>query len=292
MVQVSQALADAIAAGKPQRVLLEFFNDQGELVRTFSNEDVSVSRGVTLRETFNGETDLSIGQCPSAEISFTLLNDVNQITEFRFGKFKAWLGARIDSGTPTGKTAQFTERGGTATYEFAPLGVFIADRPDVVRKQMIEIRANDQMTLLDKEWSSSGISVTWSGLTAGNLLTAICTAMGITCATSTFLNSGASLTKKPSGIDNMTVREVLGWIAEAAASVARFNRNGELELVWFTPVAKAFDEHGYTEFTPAWYQVNQIDKLAVRNAAQTSEIVVGTGTTSTYVITNNPFLRS
>lgn len=301
MVDVSTALAAAIAAGKPQRVLLEFkTNGSYTNPTTFSNEDIVVDRGVTLRETFNGDEDLTIGQCPSASLSFTLLNDVNQITSFEFGEFKAWLGARIDSGTPTGKTKTFSEGGVTRTYEFAPLGVFIAERPSVVRKQMIDITAYDRMGLLDKEWSATGISVTYNGLTAASLLSAICSNLGIefldvngSTSGYAFLNSTLALSKKPDGIDQMTVKEVVGWIAEAACAVARFNRAGQLEFKWYSanPASVAtYSESGYVEFEPSWYTVPAIDKLSVRNASATTETVVGTGTTG-YIIQNNPFLR-
>lgn len=293
MLQVSEALATAIADGKPQRVLLEFVNSSGTVTRTFSNEDIAVDRGVTLRETFNGDTELSVGQCPSATIRFTLLNDTNQITSFEFGTFRAWLGARIDTGTPTGKTETFLEGGVSRTYEFAPLGVFIAERPSVVRKQMIDIEAYDQMSLFEKDWPSDNCGITFgTGATMSAILTAMCAKVGVTLATTTFTNSGLYLASKPKGIENITMKEMLSWIAEAAGSVARFNRDGQLEIAWFgtTPV-QTYSEGDYVEFEPSWYEVAAVDKLSVRNADATRESVFGTGTNG-YVIQNNPFLRA
>lgn len=46
-----------------------------------------------------------------------------------------------------------------------------------------------------------------------------------------FINSSRSYASAPMECLNVTFREILGWIAEAACSVARFNRDGELELV-------------------------------------------------------------
>lgn len=292
MVQVSEALATAIATGKPQRVLLEFVNGSGTITRTFSNEDIAVDRGVTLRETFNGDTELSIGQCPSATIRFTLLNDVNQITEFEFGTFRAWLGARIDTGTPTGKTATFLEGGVSRTYEFAPLGVFIAERPSVVRKQMIDIEAYDRMSLFEKDWPSDDCGITFGNSTTMlTILQAMCSTVGVTLATTTFTNSDLVLSKKPKGIENITLKEMLGWIAEASGSVARFNRDGELEIAWYSQTGKTYSEGDYVEFEPSWYEVAAVDKLSIRNANATSESVVGTGSNG-YIIQNNPFLRA
>lgn len=301
MLQVSEALATAIADGKPQRVLLEFVNSSGTVTRTFSNADIAVDRGVTLRETFNGDTELSVGQCPSATIRFTLLNDTNQITSFEFGTFRAWLGARIDTGTPTGKTETFTEGGVSRTYEFAPLGVFIAERPSVVRKQMIDIEAYDQMSLFEKDWPSDNCGITFgTGATMLAILTAMCAKVGVTlysnCTTPerTFINSGLYLASKPKGIENITMKEMLSWIAEAAGSVARFNRDGQLEIAWFgSETVATYAEEKYVEFEPSWYTVSAIDKLSVRNADATRESVAGdVNGKNGYIIQNNPFLRA
>ena len=289
MYQASAALKNAIATGTPQRVLLEFLDGSGNVAKTFSNEDIVVSNGVKLTETFNGDTDLNIGQCPSSEISFTLLNDQGQVTDFQFGTFKAWLGARIDSGSPTGKTKTFTEAGATVTYEFAPLGVFIAKRPDVVRKQMVSITANDQMTLFDTEWPN--LTITYPVTMAG-LLQAMCSYLGVTCASYSFTNAtDLTLTAAPDELPNMTMREVLKWIAEASCSIARFNRDGQLEMAWFTTQSGVvYNEHSYTDFTPSWYAVEQIDGLNVRDTEKSLEATVGSGS-NRFIIQNNPFLK-
>lgn len=291
MQVISQTLRDAIDGGKPQRVLLEFAND-GQPV-SFSNEDISVSAGLRLAEVFSGSEDLAIGQTPSAQISFTLLNDHGQLANFGFGEFTAYLGARIDSGTPPAgaKTKTFLEGGVNRLYEFSPLGVFTAEKPRVIKRSMIEVTAEDRMTLLDEEWPDD-LTVTYP-ITALELLTAICEYLEVPMEAATaegFLNSDLVLTKKPKQFKNATLREVVGRIAEAACSVARFNRAGELELAWYTQTAKTFDEHDYSEFTPAWFEAGAIDGLHVRNEDATNETVIGTSE-NPYLIQNNPFLK-
>lgn len=293
MYQISQTLRTAIAAGNPQRVLIEFTNKPDGTAYSpsvvFSNEDIVVSNGLQLTEEFNPETDLTIGSCPSAEIQFTMLNDTGQLLDFEFGKFIAYLGARIDSGTPaqTAKTKTFTESGETVTYEFCPLGTFIARRPDVVKKLMIDVDANDQMTLFDADMPTA--LQTYTGTLSG-MATALCNQVGVTLKTGTFLNSTMAVALTAEQVENTTMREVLGWIAEAACSNARFNRDGQLEFVWFNQVNSIFDEHNYTDFTPTWYQTKAIDGLHIRNADSTAEYTYGTGGNA-YMIQNNPFLR-
>lgn len=287
MQTLSTTLATAIAAGNPQRVLLEFTDYNP--VRQFSNEDIFVSNGVQLSAEFNSETDLTIGLCPSAEIQFSMRNDESQLANFEFGTFIAYLGARIDAGTPaaSAKTKTFTENGQTVTYEFAPLGTFIAKRPDIVVKKIIDVDANDQMTLFDEDMPSGIVAYP---TTLSGLASALCTRVGVTLKSATFLNSTLAVSVEPEQFENATMREVIGWIAEAAGSIARFDRNGQLEFAWFQTVNKTFDENNYTEFTPTWYATQAVDGLHIRNADSTAEYTYGTGRNA-YMIQDNPFLR-
>ena len=296
MQTLSETLQAAIAAGNPQRVLLEFTKQPDgtayDPVVQFSNEDILVSTGLSYQCYFNSETDLTIGLCPSAQIRFSMLNDVGQLADFEFGTFNAFLGARIDTGTPASgaRTKEFTEGGATVLYEFSPLGTFIARRPDIVRRMIIDVDANDQMTLFDEEMpSKTALNITYP-ITLYNLAAAMCSYLGVTLKDSSWLNSTLSVTKEPKQFDGATMREVLGWIAEAGCSNARFDRNGLLEFVWFSTVNKTYDENDYTEFTPAWYETAAIDGLHIRNADSTSEFTVGTGDNA-YMIQDNPFLR-
>lgn len=289
MYTVSQTLQTAIANGTPQRVLLEFADG----FAVFSNEDIVVSTGVELNEMFNSETDLTIGLCPSAEIRFDMLNDEGQLENFEFGKFKAWLGARIDSGTPDvgAKTKTFSGGEYPGLFEFTPLGVFIADRPAVVKKKILSITANDQMQLFDVDMPSAEAMNLSYPLTLSNLFTAMCSYVGVQYKSATFLNSTVTIPSAPEEFDDATMREVLGWIAEAACSIARFDRDGLLEMAWFSTSEAEYDEHDYTGFTPTWYETKAIDGLHVRNANSEAETSLGLSTNN-YLIQDNPFLRS
>ena len=289
MVTFSPAFQAALVADNPQRVLFDF----GETTYgPFSNEHISVETGLTLRETFNGATDLMIGQTPSAEIQFDLLNDDYWLENFTFGTFTAYLGVRIDSGTPTEMIKTFTEGGVSRTYAFTPLGVFIAPRPDIVRKQIISVSANDRMTLFDDPMPGKTDLGFQSNatVTALQLANALCSYVGVTLATQTFINSSLTLDRWPDSFDSATMREVIGWIAEAAASNARFNRSGQLELAWLNTTSISLTEHDYSETAVAWYNTPVIDNLHVRNENDSGETVIGTGSVP-YLVQNNPFLR-
>ena len=283
MYTIPTTLQTALTNKTPQRVLIEFAN------KTFSNEKVAVSSGVELDETFQSADDFTVGGTPSAEIQFTLINENSELNNFAFGKFTAWLGARIDSGTPgsNAKTKTFTEGGVSRLYEFTPLGTFIAERPNVVNIKAISITANDQMQLFDVDMpSDNALNLTYP-TSMGNLFAKMCNYLGVSYVSSTFTNSALSISSRPKAFGNATMRDVLGWIAEAAGCVARFNRNGKLAMTWFNTVNKTYTESNYSDFTPYWYETTAVNGLSVRNGS--NEHVTGSGSNK-YLIKDNPFL--
>ena len=301
---LSETLAAAVASDAPQRVLIEFFekpfsDEQGEYPVydppvCFSNEDILISNGLQLTSEFNSETDLTIGLCPSAEIRFSMLNDEGQLEGFEFGTFRAYLGAKISS-TGTDSDEPKRKLFPDGYYEFAPLGVFIAHRPDVVRKKIIDVDANDRMILLDEELPPD-VVITWPKR-LNELTQVLLTSANITgqLKTNTWLNSDISVAQQPEQFTGATMREILGWIAEAACANAMFDRDGKLTFVWFNQTNKVFDESGYTEFTPTWYETQPIDSLHIRNGDSTAENTYYPPETESganpYMIQNNPFLR-
>ena len=301
MVNVSQDFLNGLAdpQNHPQRIVFLF--GDGAII---SNEDIDVDSGVDFREVFCSETDLTIGLTPSSEISFVLFNDDRIWNEYEFGTFTAYIGVRLEwepdnsqivrRPTITIEDNEMTVSGNgkLETYELMSLGVFIAPRPSIVLKDQIDIRANDQMTLFDEDMpSDTDLGVTYP-ITAGTLLQKLCTYVGVSPVTTTFTNSTLSLSSRPDSFNNSTMREVVGWIAEAACANARFNRSGLLELAWFTDVTstKTYNEGNYTAFEPCWFESPRVSKIHIRNEDSTAEAIIGTGDVC-YMIQNNPFLR-
>lgn len=434
MVEASQAFKQAVRDGKPQRAMLRF----DDIVIT--NEDISItSGGIEFYERFNEETDLKMGVSPSSSLNAAIINKDGLLNDYKFGKFRASIGALIDESTyrPSGNVtaawgedsrvftghddlpylrengtkcsvqpdfpvksiiieddivycfgddieqyfafsigddtwdgasrftwnqlasytwnnlpneyvvlsassgtwnaaSRYTWGGASAytwdaigggnndfnafmkdkiaravanrrgvakygdflteyypdgrveTYEYVKLGTFVAPRPAIVRKRIIDVESNDQMMALDEMWADD-ISIKYP-ITVRQLLERIADKAGFEVITKTFMGSGTIIQSKPDAFDDATLREIVSWIAEAACSFARFNRDGQLELVWFNPTGTKFDEHDYSEFTPISYEVQRVSKLRIRNSDSDEEVVVGSGD-NTYLIQNNPFLR-
>lgn len=299
MVQVSNAFLTALHNGAPQRWV--FVWENGTIL---TNEDISVEDSVTYDETFCSETDLTVGLTPSAHLSFVMLNGEYQWVDFTFGAFTAYLGVMVTSVANdsqrtnhpvinlTGTTLTVSGNGRLETYELCSFGRFHAERPDVVRKVLINVDAYDNMILFDRDMpSATELNITYP-ISAGNLLQAMCDYLQVPLESTTFTNSTVTLTAEPKSFKTASMRDVVGWIAELACATAKFNRSGQMKMAWLTPVNASYNEHGYTEFQRTEYLITPVNKLSVRNADQTVETVIeGATTDSPYMIQDNPFLN-
>ena len=271
----AQAFEAALAARRPQRIRVVFAEGTADEVE-FGNDMISSMAGVTFHSSVNSETNLAIGLCPAAQVSFTIINNNPNVdlSGFEFGEAHIYLGVQLLDGN----------------WQDVSMGYFIVQRPDVVKKRLIEVSAMDRMTLFDVDWPA-GITITTS-TTLRSLAQAMCDHVGIPLSSATFLNESITARQVPSDLSNKTMREVLAWIAEAAGSIARINRNGQLEFFWYDSqnIVAQIDENNYTEFSPSWFATPAIDKLVIRNADSTDQYESGTGDT-VYIIQDNPFLR-
>lgn len=285
MQTVSETLRNAIDSGSPQRVLIVFSD------REFTNEDIVLSSGVSLKEEFNSENDITIGLTPSSCVSFALLNDADQLEDFEFGWFTVYLGARISGITLTEITRVYTENGSDATYAFVPLGTFYANKPTVIKKKTINVTAYDRMAYLDVDMpSSETLGITYP-TDIGTIAEKICTYYDITPVSIEFLNHALEVEEEPDDFNDVSVRQVIGWIAECACSIARITRDGKLEFAWFNATQEEFDENNYSEFSQAWYETNAINGLYCRNSNNSTDETEGQTKTNNYLIMDNPFLR-
>lgn len=281
MQSISSELQEALYNNAPQRVLLVFSD------REFTNEDILLSNGLEISEEFNSEEDLTIGLTPSAMARFSLLNDENQLEDFEFGWFRAYIGAKVEYTTGQEITREYED----GTYAFCPMGQFYASKPKIIRKKTVAVSAYDRMAYLEGDMpSSETLGITYP-TTIGTIFTQICTTLNVPTTVSSFLNSGLEVAEEPADFRNVSVRQVIGWIAECACSNARFSREGNLEFAWFGSTEAEFDESQYKAFTPAWYETKAIDGLYCRNMSDESEASEGSTKTNNYLIQDNPFLR-
>lgn len=228
----------------------------------------------------------SSGQCKrwiNGSGSVITLND------FMIRKAIRWSGKGFGYNSTT---RILTERDGSraGTYEFVPLGVFTAERPKVPDVVKLEFHCHDLMLNLDKDMPDpETLGMTYPS-TIANLFEKICTYFQVPYETSTFINSTATIAEEPEEFANTTARTVISWIAEAAGSNARINRDGNLVMDWVRNSGFSIDESGYSSFLPYWYETQTVSKLRNRDTGGSEETGYGSGTVE-YLIQDNPILR-
>ena len=175
-------------------------------------------------------------------------------------------------------------------YEFCPLGWFHAERPNAPDKISIAMSCYDMMQRFEQDMpSSAALGITYP-TTIGTLFVQMCKYVALPYKTDRFINSETVIESEPEDFQNSTMRVVLGWIAEAAASNARIDRDGAVVLDWLKETGQSFDESGYANFEPYWYTTKKVTKLYNRNTDSSTDTIVGDGDEA-YLIQDNPFLR-
>ena len=243
--------------------------------------------GITFTEMFNPDKNIQIGTAVSYQIGLTLLNTDGALNGFSYGRCKVYLDV-YDAAN--------------SAWRVCPMGVFVIDIPTKRRVQLVSATGYDQMQLLDTICDSWWSGLNWSGgITLSALLTSMANQLGVKISTATasaILNSTVSYTEAPFACVEVTYREVLEYIAEATGTIARFDRDGYLDLRFFSAaqisgstVTINADTVGNTclDIDIAEYQAAAIDLLKVKIAEDDIGVTVGSGTNQ-YTIVNNLFL--
>lgn len=213
----------------------------------------------------------------------------NTVNAFMRAKSIGWTGKGIYYNKSSRNL--FIYEGGTRwQYEFVPLGCFTAERPKVPDVILIDMNCNDWMTKFDIDMpTDSALGISYP-ISFGNLLKKMCDHVGVACKSTSFINSGATISARPDDFDSATMRDVVKWIAEAAGSNARIDRDGKLELAWLRSTNQSYEATNYSEFSPTWYETKQITKLYNRNTQEGEDKTRGSGDEG-YLIQDNPLLK-
>ena len=243
--------------------------------------------GITFTEMFNPDKNIQIGTAVSYQIGMTLLNTDGALNGFSYGRCKVYLDV-YDAAN--------------SAWLVCPMGVFVIDIPTKRKVQLVSATGYDQMQLLDTICDSWWSGLNWSGgITLSALLTSMANQLGVKVSTATesaILNSAAFFTVAPFSCVEATYRDVLEYVAEVTGTVARFDRDGYLDLRFFgaaqiggNTVTINADTVGNTclNIDIAEYSAAAIDLLKVKIAEDDIGVTIGSGTNQ-YTIVNNPFL--
>lgn len=259
----------------------------GEAGDTDSNKRIG-QNGITFNEMFNSEKNVQIGDAVSSQIGMTLLNTDGALDNFQYGRCKVYLDVY-----DTANTAWLS----------CPMGVYIIELPTKRKVQLVNAVGFDQMTKFDEICDTWWNGLNWSGgLTLLQIVQSMATQLGVSVSSNTasaILNSSLSYTESPFDCVQVTYREVLEYVAEATGTVARFDRDGALDLRWFNAaqiggntITIDTDTVGNQclSIDKAEYSVAQIDLLRAKFAKGDIGVTTGSGSNE-YTIQNNLFLN-
>lgn len=244
--------------------------------------------GIKFTEYYNPEYNVTIGRAVSSQIEMTLINTDGALDSFGFGRCKVYLDV-YDSVN--------------SAWLACPMGVYIIELPTRRKQQLIHVFGYDQMQKLDQICDSWWAGLDFSGgLTLLQIVNSMASQLGISVSyntASSIVNSTVTYTAAPLDCVQVTYREVLEDIAEATGTVARFDRDGALDMKWFTvPLINGAsikidaDTVGNQclGFDIAEYSVKIIDQINVKIAEGDVGVSVGSGTNQ-YTILDNLFLN-
>lgn len=259
----------------------------GEAGDTDSNKRIG-QNGITFNEMFNSEKNVQIGDAVSSQIGMTLLNTDGALDNFQYGRCKVYLDVY-----DTANTAWLS----------CPMGVYIIELPTKRKVQLVNAVGFDQMTKFDEICDTWWNGLNWSGgLTLLQIVQSMATQLGVSVSSNTasaIVNSSLSYTESPFDCVQVTYREVLEYVAEATGTVARFDRDGALDLRWFNAaqiggntITINTDTVGNQclSIDKAEYSVAQIDLLRAKFAKGDIGVTTGSGSNE-YTIQNNLFLN-
>lgn len=243
--------------------------------------------GLTINEFFNSGTNVSIGATVSSQVDMTIFNNNGDLNAFAFGRCKIYLDAYDETND---------------VWLTCPLGVYNIDIPKRRKVQLISAGGYDLMQSLDAIADSWWNGLSWgNGVTISDMIQSLASTLGLTLSANTLSNlpnASLSFSAPPFNSVEMTYREVMTYITEATGTIARFDRDGCLDLRWFSPAQ--IDSETVTipadgannpciVFDIAEYTVAAIDALNVKATGTDVGVTVGGGGNA-YSIINNPLL--
>lgn len=207
------------------------------------------------------------------------------VSAFMAYKLQRWSGRGLSYQDGVGY--EFTASG-VDKYEYVPLGTFYFSTPEQRRVANISCEALDSMQKFNVDVDDWWAALKWP-LTRGQLLSSLCTYVGVTLETTTFPGSTESIASAPMAGNGLVGKDVLGWIAETACAYARMSRDDRLELVWFATQDVKLTQNQHFGDSPAEYETPAVQALHVMVANTDLGVMLPEGGTGNeYQVLDNP----
>ena len=221
-------------------------HSQGTL--NLTDEDLSMG-SLTYTEATQSGDEYTIGSTVASDISFTIFKKP-EYEDIQF--MGATVFVNIGLFTLEGTDAHFIQpsqpskmQGFEDVWEYVPLGRFNIDVVNI-NSNTIQIKAIDNMINFDKPYSLSKLTYP---ATLQQIYVDICNVADVPIGTLSFPNKDYIVTNRPS--DDLTLRDVLGYVAELSGTFAKCTRTGSVELRWYEPTDLELKPEDRYDFTPS-----------------------------------------
>lgn len=259
--------------------------------------------------TLSSGTELRGGSSGSAVKNLTLHTAVNAGQEFTIGSaYSDYIEAEIWA--DPGGSLQITA-GDTLTYyrqddagNRTKVGIFYAEKPTRTKRNSYKVTAYDTMSKLDADFSGwLRANQAQFPKTIWQLVQLACQRAGVTLASSSLPING-SYSVQAFYADDLTCRQIISWVAEAAGCYAHMNADGKLQFLTYS------DKRSTAKITPDGassstayyadslsyedYTVKAIEKVQIRQSDSDVGVIYpdSTTATNTYAVQGNLLLTT
>ena len=230
---------------------------------------------VTLDEIINSTESLTMGCACSNKITVNLINPP---TDFAYegASFTAEVGLLMNDRP--------------ITYEWLPLGTFYGANAETSNDfKNLKLTAFDGFCKMAGIYNASVSSATTLQALYNDLKSQLYSNCGITLKAATVPEY--SIPNFPY-VENITYAQAMGYLAGCMGGMARFDRNGELEVVWYEDIA--YDIGRNLQYMSGFkrYTKGQLTVTSLSTGTGDNPIVYGDGVNGTTINFENPYITS
>ena len=268
MYSTSDSFKSIIKSDKRTFALRVTFNSSAELTGTTIQD-------VTLDEIINSAETLTMGCACSNKVTINLINPPTNI-DYENTTIKVEVGLLIEDRP--------------ITYEWIPLGVFYNPTPETNNDfKNLKITAYDGFSKMSGNYNATVSSTATLQALYDDIKSQLYSKFGVVLKSRVCPNY--TITNFPY-LENITYIQAVGYLAGCLGGMARFDRLGELEIVWYEDSGEQIDRS-------MQYMNGFVRKLgkdltvtSLSTGTQDNPIVLGNGANGLNVNFENPYITS
>jgi hypothetical protein len=268
MYQTSELYKQIIKSDSRAFALRVTFNSSTELTST-------TIQNVTLDEIINSSESLTMGCACSNKITLNLINAPTDI-DYENSTMKVEVGLLVEDRP--------------ITYEYVPLGVFYNPVTESNNNfKNLKLTAFDGFSKMTGNYNATVGSTTTLQALYDDIKGQLYSEFGVVLKERICPNY--TITNFPY-LEDVTYIQAIGYLAGCLGGMARFDRLGELEIVWYEDFGEQIDltmqfMNGFVRKTK-----NELIITSLATGTQDNPIVVGSGSNGTSLSFENPYITS